>query len=684
MPSPGFATTEDSVDALFAPAARRGGGAGRGAGGAGGSASPAASAASSSASAQEQSKRYKEKGRLDFEEKLVDGFCDHVAEGVIVDRANDDRLANFLRKAEKLLRKASDAVTAVMVMGLLVSEFCGRSGQHAENLDGRFRELMRGRKGVHLGDLLGEESSKKRKGASQGACPARHRALLFKCLADSLGGAECTLEREGGSVVVWNSVRLEQAVFVVDLVHDPGALYESGSPKMLEYGRLLQPGAPAQFLTTISCRGELAGRVPRPPWHVEDSELACGRGEEDQLGKGGFGEVFRGGWAGVSVAIKVVKDKDPSELNVMDFVLEIALLSRLNHPNVMRFWRGCVEISNGQRTLLMVTENIARGGLSGLLHGHGGATMVPPLDIGQSLWLALGIARGMQYLHACSVLHLDLKSPNVLVDEDWTPKLCDFGLAKITARDTGDGMQTTLRGVSPIWAPPEMFDDRAEDMTDKADVYSYGIVVFEIVNRQLPFSEVNPRQLPKAKFEGVLPALPKAMPEDCGALVSACCVARPSSRPSMRALVARLNDAARARGLQLETVTMPPWTATSAVSPEARDEGLEGAMRELRARREKLETERRRAQKQLAEMREQRRRVQEAHLGKGLSTAEVGPMQFAADGAAAGGSAGGAGAGGGGVASTAAAAAGSAAAGAKGGGTSSSGKTDEKKCCDVM
>merc|ERR1712190_540084 len=103
----------------------------------------------------------------------------------------------------------------------------------------------------------------------------------------------------------------------------------------------------------------------------------------------------------------------------------------------------------------------------------------------------------------------------------------------ISGRDTDEGFQTTLRGVSPIWAPPEMFDDRAGSMNEKADVYSFGIVFFELLCRQLPFQEVSQRNLPKAKFEGILPQVPKDVPDDCANLVRSCCAHKPTARPSM-------------------------------------------------------------------------------------------------------------------------------------------------------
>mmetsp|Transcript_93611 Transcript_93611/g.180585 ORF Transcript_93611/g.180585 Transcript_93611/m.180585 type:complete len:627 (+) Transcript_93611:89-1969(+) len=596
----------EGLNALFAPAARR-------------SKTPQPSSlqradeargVGAPLNAEELSQRYQDSNRLERGDRIVDGFCDHIFDGILVSKKSDDRLKMFLAKARKKLAKASDPVTSLMVKALLVSEASGRcgsqAGEIAERCVQRLREHRMPSGQVLLGALLGEHGHKKKK--LQGAALVRHRALLFKVLVDSLARPlECTLERDMVEMTAWNIVQHNKVSYVVDLMHDPGTLYEIGSAKQEEYLNLLKLTCGQEFLS-ISMRSELTGHVPRPPWHAECSELNYGHEKKDRLGAGGFGEVFRGTWADTKVAIKVVKDKDPTDYDVMEFILEIALLARLNHPNVMRFWRGTVELSSGQRSLLMVTEFIERGGLSTLLHGHDGPKLPEALTLPQAIVLSLGIAHGMQYLHSCDVLHLDLKSPNVLIAGNWTPKLCDFGLAKVKVARTEDGYQTTLRGVSPVWAPPEMFDDEANSMTEKADVYSYGIVFFEVITRQLPFQEIAMRELPQAKFEGVLPRIPREVPEDCAAFLRSCCSARPSVRPTMNRISAQLREFALARSVDLSQVVMPAFRGS--VKPTA-DSGADQQMSERLVR---LRRERATLQAQLEAHRDRRSRLRESQL----------------------------------------------------------------------
>eukprot|EP00927_Polykrikos_kofoidii_P079227 TRINITY_DN76004_c0_g1_i1.p1 TRINITY_DN76004_c0_g1~~TRINITY_DN76004_c0_g1_i1.p1 ORF type:complete len:1072 (-),score=193.61 TRINITY_DN76004_c0_g1_i1:118-3333(-) len=553
--------------------------------------------------------------RLDASQLLVDGFRDGglnvspASSGqpacvgsvdkcvLVLDRRRDGSLEMFVERSKNKLRKAKDDATQAMVLALLVSDTCGRSGTHAADLVRKYRRLVEencdcATGEVLLGNLIGDHhpnpGMQRSKQPPTGAALAPSRALLFKALADWLGVCECTLERRStvdgvvgggckagtplapsatssgppgpGAVPTWNIVQIGHIQCIVDLFFDPGALYQDHSAKANEYVRLLGEveAAAAKGLTLKppdppSSRNDLSGVVPRPPWHAESGELVVRRC--DRIGRGGFGEVFHGHWAGMRVAVKEIKDTTPTDLEVVDFTLEIALLSQLNHPNILRFWRGSIEIHASNRSLLMVTEYVKQGGLSRLLHGHGGPALPEPLTLPQALSFGLDIARGVQYLHGHRILHLDLKSPNVLCALPWTAKLCDFGLAKIRGEQTF--VQSTLQGVSPVWAPPEMFDDRVGGLTEKADVYSFAVIFFELLTKKVPFQEVTQVQLPTLKISGHLPRFPASVPEDCVQLMRQCCSGRPGGRPPMSAVVARLREVAVERGIHLAEVKPP-------------------------------------------------------------------------------------------------------------------------------
>lgn len=526
---------------------------------------------------------FAQEGRLDFAIKIEDGFQDYGpgcvpamsstastdvgSETLIVDRQDDNFLAEFLDKLSKKILRANDVVTRIMVAALLTSESLGRSGHHAANTSVRFGRLLLERAdptsgAIKLGDLMHDLAAPGgNKGKQPGAGFARHRAILFKVVADTLNIAPCSLNRDEDGVY-YNVVLADGEPRVLDVMFDPGALYSEGSGKASEYlKRLRQDGDQTQEAEAAtspspgvrrkgtavppapSMQPNLGGRMLRPSWHVEPWEIEFDR--RDRAGRGGFGEVFQGTWAGQPTAVKEVRDANPTDSDVSDFTLEISLLSRLSHPNVIRFWRGCVDLRGGQRTLLLVTEWMDRGVLSAFLH----ESDEPNLTVGQMQVLAVGIGRGVAYLHDVKILHLDLKSPNVLLNSSWHCKLCDFGLAKLREQTA---LHTTLRGVSPIWAPPEMFEDKAGGLTEKADVYSFGIIVFELAARKLPFAGVSQMQLPRVKAKGHLPAFPEDIDVDMASLSKECLARKPKQRPTMQALITKVHQMGQSRGLDLQ------------------------------------------------------------------------------------------------------------------------------------
>lgn len=138
------------------------------------------------------------------------------------------------------------------------------------------------------------------------------------------------------------------------------------------------------------------------------------------LGKGSQGEVFKARWRGLDVAVKKVDVRTVEEAIVEEFCMEADMLRRLRHPNLTLFLGVCLEHPH----LCIATELVKRGSLFDLIHdAHS------PLTWRQSLVIAADIARAMVYLHAHQppLLHRDLKSLNILIDENWRAKVADFG-----------------------------------------------------------------------------------------------------------------------------------------------------------------------------------------------------------------------------------------------------------------
>ncbi|CAE8656321.1 unnamed protein product, partial [Polarella glacialis] len=275
--------------------------------------------ASAAGGAARLSQLFFDQGRLEgASQRLEDGFRDAgpelspLAEGVdclLLDAREDPALLCFVDRCRKKLRKAKDEVAQAMVLALLVSDACGRSGVHAAGLGRKHAQLASERRRssgeLLLGDLLADgaggatgELRRAGKVPASGAALGQQRAVLFKAVADWLGMMPCTLQRQQEST--FNIVHVAQTSCVVDLLFDPGALYEEGSAKAQEYRKMIladsegirPSGKPPE---PPSARKELAGHMPRPPWHAEPWDFEILRNE--RVGRGGFGEVFHGRWS---------------------------------------------------------------------------------------------------------------------------------------------------------------------------------------------------------------------------------------------------------------------------------------------------------------------------------------------------------------------------------------------------
>ena len=211
-------------------------------------------------------------------------------------------------------------------------------------------------------------------------------------------------------------------------------------------------------------------------WEMRPSDLRL----LERIAVGGFAEVFRATWKGTMVAVKQLLERGP---DVVARLREEALvLARLRHPNLLLFMGWCAEPP------LIATEFMRRGSLHNILRRNGG-----PLSPPRTHHVAVSVARGMQYLHsrAQPILHLDLKSPNILLDDKWRVKIADFGLARVR-RNTLLSGRSNFHG-TPEWMAPEML--RAERYDERADVYSFGVVLWELLSAQTPWNELHPMQV---------------------------------------------------------------------------------------------------------------------------------------------------------------------------------------------
>ncbi|KAK4409632.1 Rust resistance kinase Lr10 [Sesamum angolense] len=200
----------------------------------------------------------------------------------------------------------------------------------------------------------------------------------------------------------------------------------------------------------------------------------------ETLGRGGYGNVYKKLPDGRLVAVKILNE---SKQNGEDFMNEVASISRTSHVNIVSLLGFCFE---GSKRAL-VYEFMPNGSLEKFIHNSSTSLAEYRLGWEKLFEIAVGIARGLDYLHqGCNtrILHFDIKPHNILLDKDFTPKISDFGLAKLCPNRSSIVSMFAARGTIGYIAP-EVFCRNFGEVSHKSDVYSYGMMALEMaVGRQ--------------------------------------------------------------------------------------------------------------------------------------------------------------------------------------------------------
>ncbi|CAL9191925.1 unnamed protein product [Musa hybrid cultivar] len=195
-----------------------------------------------------------------------------------------------------------------------------------------------------------------------------------------------------------------------------------------------------------------------------------------KLGHGGYGTVYKGTLQdGRSVAVKLLT---ASKGNVEEFINEVVSISRTSHVNIVSLLGFCLE---GSKRAL-VYEFMPNGSLEKFIYAEDSETRTP-IGLEKLYEISVGIARGLEYLHrGCNtrIVHFDIKPHNILLDQDFCPKISDFGLAKLGSPKESILSMAAPRGTVGYIAP-EVFSRNFGAVSSKADVYSYGMMVLEMV-----------------------------------------------------------------------------------------------------------------------------------------------------------------------------------------------------------
>ncbi|KAK6130532.1 hypothetical protein DH2020_035713 [Rehmannia glutinosa] len=256
---------------------------------------------------------------------------------------------------------------------------------------------------------------------------------------------------------------------------------------------------------------------------------------KERVGAGSFGTVHRAEWHGSDVAVKVLTLQDFHEDQLKEFLREVAIMKRIRHPNVVLFMGAVTKRPH----LSIVTEYLpsieilwSRGSLFRLIHRPAAGEM---LDQRRRLRMALDVAKGINYLHRLTppIVHWDLKSPNLLVDKNWTVKVCDFGLSRFKANTF---ISSKSVAGTPEWMAPEFL--RGEPSNEKSDVYSFGVILWELITMQQPWSGLSPAQVVGAvAFQNRRLSIPQNTSPILVSLMESCWADDPAQRPSFTNIV---------------------------------------------------------------------------------------------------------------------------------------------------
>lgn len=262
-----------------------------------------------------------------------------------------------------------------------------------------------------------------------------------------------------------------------------------------------------------------------PDFEVAPYEVQFG----PQIGSGGFGVVHKAKFRNETVAVKKIHAHALSNAaSVGEFQSEVAVLCTLRHPNILRFVGACTKPPN----LMIITEFMSRGTLFDLLHQSPERVTWP-----MRKKFALDTCKGMRYLHDSKLLHRDLKSSNLMLDKDMNCKVGDFGLTRISKGSAA--VQMTGQCGTFQYMAVEVLANKP--YSEKADVFSFGILLWEMVARKLPFFGMQPMQVGLAVLnQGLRPTIPPKTPLPLCNMMRACWDSDPLKRPSFAQLVEAL------------------------------------------------------------------------------------------------------------------------------------------------
>lgn len=284
-------------------------------------------------------------------------------------------------------------------------------------------------------------------------------------------------------------------------------------------------------------------------WAIDYSLLHIG----ENLGTGSTGRLFKGTYLSQDVAIKIIEiaecngsatDGDTCQASLAAerlqiYKQEISIMRLVRHKNVVQFIGACSKWPQ----LCVVTELMAGGSVRDVLESRRSG-----LDLATAFKILRDAARGMDFLHKRGIIHRDLKAANLLIDEYDVVKVCDFGVARLkptslstTEKSQKFSAEMTAETGTYRWMAPEVLEHKPYN--HKADVYSFGITIWEVFTGEVPYRGLTPLQAAVGVVQrGLRPEVPPYVPGNVATLMQQCWHDDPRKRPEFSEVLGILED----------------------------------------------------------------------------------------------------------------------------------------------
>ncbi|XP_050259495.1 serine/threonine-protein kinase STY46-like isoform X2 [Quercus robur] len=273
-------------------------------------------------------------------------------------------------------------------------------------------------------------------------------------------------------------------------------------------------------------------------WEIDPNHLTFG----NKIASGSYGDLYKGTYCSQEVAIKVLKPERVNSDMQREFAQEVFIMRKVRHKNVVQFIGACTK----PPSLCIITEYMSGGSVYDFLHKQKGVFKLPAL-----IRVAIDVSKGMDYLHKNNIIHRDLKAANLLMDENEVVKVADFGVARVK---TQSGVMTAETGTYR-WMAPEVIEHKPYD--HKADVFSFAIVLWELLTGKLPYEYLTPLQAAVGVVQkGLRPIIPKHTHPKLAELLEKCWQQDPALRSDFSEIIEILQQTAKELSSCNECMTM--------------------------------------------------------------------------------------------------------------------------------